>query len=249
MYSTKIDGQTLEFGTSGLLYRSNKLMYDRATETLWHQFLGEPVVGELADSGIKLEVLPVVLTTWQEWLAAHPGTTVLDIDTGVYPSTSYRSEQDSGSIYRSYRQDPGTMFPVWQQSDRLITKALVLGLNVNGQQKAYPLDLLKREPVINDSLGDTSLVVVTVAEASAARAYERGSSTFSMARPSDGQEGVVILTDQEGRRWRMEEEALVREDNPAERHLRLPSHMAYWFGWYGFYPDTDLYRPSDDGPT
>ena len=47
MYSTEVNGETTEFGTSGMLYRSNKLMYDRATETLWHQFRGEPVVGPL----------------------------------------------------------------------------------------------------------------------------------------------------------------------------------------------------------
>ena len=245
MYSTEIDGQTLEFGTSGLLYRSNKLMYDRATETLWHQFLGEPVVGELAYSGIKLELLPVVLTTWQEWLAAHPDTTVFDIDTGVYPSSTYRVEQDSGSIYYSYRQDTETMFPVWQQNDQLATRDQVLGLNLNGQPRAYLLDLLKREPVINDSLGGINLVVATVAGASAARAYERGSNTFSAAQTGDAQEETVILTDQQGHRWRMEEEALVREDDPTKSLRRLPSHIAYWFGWYGFYPDTDLYGQQD----
>ena len=54
----------LEFGTSGFLYQSNKLMYDRKTETLWHQFRCEPVVGPLAGSGIQLEMLPNALTTW-----------------------------------------------------------------------------------------------------------------------------------------------------------------------------------------
>lgn len=92
MYSTKIDGQVLEFGTSGLLYRSNNLMYDRSTETLWRQFTGEPVVGSLVDSGIKLEVLPVLLTTWGDWLATHPDTTVLDPETGYYPGDLYSPE-------------------------------------------------------------------------------------------------------------------------------------------------------------
>ena len=241
MYSTEINGQTLEFGTSGLLYQSNKLMYDRATETLWHQFLGEPVVGELADSGIKLELLPVVLTTWQEWQATHPDTTVIDIDTGVYPSRTYRVEQDFGSIYYNYRQDTGTIFPVWPRSNQLATRDQVLGLNLDGQPRAYPLDLLRREPVINDSLGGINLVVVTVAGASAARAYERGSNTFSVAEPGDLQEGAVVRTDQQGQRWRMEEDSLVQEDDPTKSLRRLPSHMAYWFGWYSFYPDTDLY--------
>ncbi len=92
MYSTKIDGQVLEFGTPGLLYRSNKLMYDRSTETLWRQFTGEPVVRSLVDSGIKLEVLPVLLTTWGDWLATHPDTTVLDPETGYYPADLYSPE-------------------------------------------------------------------------------------------------------------------------------------------------------------
>ncbi|MEE3004563.1 MAG: DUF3179 domain-containing (seleno)protein [Chloroflexota bacterium] len=41
MYSTKINGKVLSFGTSGMLYHSNKLMYDRGAKSLWHQFLGE----------------------------------------------------------------------------------------------------------------------------------------------------------------------------------------------------------------
>ena len=51
MYSAKVNDQPTTFGTSGLLYRSNKLMYDRATETIWHQFTGEPVIGPLAETG------------------------------------------------------------------------------------------------------------------------------------------------------------------------------------------------------
>jgi hypothetical protein len=66
VYSAKIDGEPTTFGTSGLLYRSNKLMYDRNTESLWSSLLGEPVIGPLADSEIKLAFFPVVLTTWEE---------------------------------------------------------------------------------------------------------------------------------------------------------------------------------------
>ena len=68
MYSARINGEPTTFGTSGLLYRSNKVMYDRATRSLWSQLLGEPVIGPLADSGIKLDFFPVNLITWGEWL-------------------------------------------------------------------------------------------------------------------------------------------------------------------------------------
>ena len=248
MYSTKVNGEVLEFGTSGLLYRSNKLMYDRGTKTLWVQFLGEPVVGALADSGIKLEVLPVLLTTWGEWLAAHPDTTVLDIDTGIYPPVAYAPEEDPRSIYFEYRENPETIFPVWQRSNLLPTKAQILGLNVNGQARAYPLALLRGEPVINDSLGGENLVVVTTDGAGGARTYQRGTNRFSLAQPGEGEEGAIILMDEQGRRWRMEEEALVQVEDTTQRLQRLPSHMAYWFGWYTFYPATDVYGESESTP-
>ena len=248
MYSTKVNGQTLEFGTSGLLYRSNKLMYDRGTMTLWHQFLGEPVVGALADSGIKLELLPVTLTTWQEWSATHPDTTVLDLNTGVYPASGYFPEDDFRSIYAAYRDYDKNLFPVWQRSDLIPTKAEVLGLNINGKTRVYPLEQLVREPVVNDSLGGTNLVIVTGSRAGAARAYQRGDSRFSLAKPKESEEVPTVLEDEQGRRWRVEEEALVRIDDPAQRLLRLPSHVAYWFGWFAFYPATSVYGQGDSAP-
>jgi hypothetical protein len=55
-----------------------KLMYDRPTNSLWNQLTGEPVSGRLAESGIQLERLPIVVTTWGEWKKEHPGTVVLD---------------------------------------------------------------------------------------------------------------------------------------------------------------------------
>ena len=216
-------------------------MYDRATGTLWHQFLGEPVVGELADSGIKLELLPVVLTSWKEWLAAHPNTTVLDVQTDVYPAERYFPERDVRSIYYDYREQQDTMFPVWQRSDVLHTKAHILGVTANGEAKAYSLVRLAKEPVVNDSLGGQSLVVVTVGRARSARVYERRDHWFSLAEPGEGESGAVVLIDQQERRWRMEEEALVLEDDSDQRLARLPSHVAYWFGWYAFYPTTDVY--------
>ena len=250
MYSREVDGEVYEFGTSGLLYRSNKLMYDRTTHTLWRQFLGDPVVGRLADSGLKLEIIPVLVTTWSEWVAAHPNTTVLDIDTGIYSadSKSYRPEGDPDSAYFDYRHSPYTLFPVWLRSDDLLTKEQVLGIDVDGQSKAYPLAALIKEPVINDSLGGQNLVVVTEAGFNGARVYERGTHEFALAQDIEVQEGAIILTDERNRSWRVEEESLVLNQEPIDRLKRLPSHMSYWFGWYQFHPDTDIYGQSESGP-
>ena len=139
------------------------------------------------------------------------------------------------------------MFPVPHRSDRLRTKAQVLGLNLNGHAKAYPLALLFDEPVLNDSLGGKDLVVVTLPNAAAARPYERGSHHFSAPQESEAESELIILVDEQGRNWRMEEEALVLLERPEERLERLPGHMSYWFGWYSFYPATEVYGQSESG--
>ena len=95
-----------------MLYRSNKVMYDRLTNSLWNQLTSEPVIGPLWDSGIKLDFFPVSLTTWEEWLELHPDTTVLDQETGVYPAEFYTPENNPQSIYYEYFESPETMFPV-----------------------------------------------------------------------------------------------------------------------------------------
>jgi hypothetical protein len=83
LYTTaRENGERWLFGSSGLLYRSSKLMYDQATHSLWNQFSGRPVVGPLTDSGIRLEVLPVAITSWAEWREQHPQTLVLSLETG-----------------------------------------------------------------------------------------------------------------------------------------------------------------------
>lgn len=234
MYSAEINGEPTEFGTSGMLYRSNKLMYDRATETLWHQFRGEPVVGPLADSGLRLEILPSVLTTWADWLTQHPDTTVISNDTGVYPAESYRPESDRRSIYYSYRADPGTMFPVPATDDALPAKTPVFGLAFHGAARAYPRDTLAQSPALNDTVGGQAVVIIAD-DHGAARAYDRGELEF---QPIPGG-----LRDDRGQQWQVTEDALVNAADPARRLERLPSRDAYWFGWFAFYPHTEVYAP------
>jgi len=241
VYSTEINGEVLEFGTSGLLYRSNKLMYDRATNSLWHQFTGKPVVGTLVDSGIKLEVQPVLLTTWGDWLTTHPDTTVLDIETGLYPQELYVPEWDPESIYYGLRNQPETSFPVWQKSDRLPEKSDILGLIVNGEARAYPMETLHRQPVLNDALGGRELVVITSGDGAGARAFQREGQEFSVIQTSGNTAAGVVVVDQGGHEWRVEDHALVQTTDPSQRLARLPSHVSYWFGWYAFHTSTGIY--------
>lgn len=204
-------------------------MYDQKTKSLWHNLTGEPVVGPLTDSGIKLKVRPVVTTTWHDWLRAHPATVVLDINTG------YLRDYTPGKPYGRYLASPDTMFPASPRSDRLRTKEYVFALRLAGQAKAYPLEVLDKEPVLNDVLAGTNLVIVANAATRTARAFERGPYRFRR-----GQGVMELIETVTGEVWSVEEEALVNRAT-GQRLSRLGGHIAYWFGWFAFYPDTQVY--------
>ena len=119
-YDSVVDGRHIVFGTSGLLFRSNKLMFDEETRSLWNTFEGVPVVGSLVGSGIRLRHRSVVTTTWGEWRRMHPGTTVLSLDTG------HQLDYSEGSAYRDYFSHDDLWFSVPELDDRLGNKDEVL---------------------------------------------------------------------------------------------------------------------------
>ena len=257
LYATRVEGEEYVFGSSGLLYRSNKLMYDRQTNSLWNSLTGQPVVGALAQSGLVLKVLPLTITTWEQWRMEHPQTLVLDIDTG------YQRDYTPGSAYGGYFASPDTMFPVWQRSGKLATKDWVLAAIIGDVAKAYPLDILSKETVSNDTLGGLNLVVVTSPATGSARAYVRGEHRFKPAPSSTDETAKAlprdvwgfpsdpsvandprrdnVLLDEEGEAWNVTEDWLVSQADPSQRLERLGAHMAYWFAWYAFHPDTHVY--------
>ena len=241
-YHGKFDGMETTFGTSGFLYRSNKIMYDRETLSLWNQETGQPVIGELADSGIQLNFFPTLLTTWGEWTDEHPDTTVLALDTGVSQPGRYFPEDNPNATYYEYFNTPGTMFPVWIRDDSLEAKDVVLGVKIGEATKAYPVSVLQVERVVNDTLGETNVVVLGSEISQAAKAYERGDQEFSRVE-GDASTGVPMkLVDKNGQVWDVTEEALVNASDASQTLPRIPTHSSFWFGWYAFYPETELYE-------
>ncbi|WP_420628909.1 DUF3179 domain-containing protein [Candidatus Leptofilum sp.] len=244
---------TYTFGSSGFLFRSNKLMYDRSTFTLWNQLTGEPVLGDLAAGDIRLNLLPVVLTTWADWQEQHPETLVVDMETGFnrlyVPGAAYGDYFANDS--RLFQD--GLMFPVWQQSDQLFNKDHVYALRIDETPKAYPVIDLLAERVVNDVVGETAVTLVAAGEivevegisqrigpvtytsGAEIRTFARGEHSFS---PGANDFEVV---DEDGRPWQVTEEALIGPDG--ETLARINGHLAYWFGWYAFYPETELYQP------
>ena len=233
-FESTAGGRRLKFGTSGLLYRSNKLMFDHETRSLWNTFEGAPVVGELVDSGLRLTPRAVVTTTWGAWRRRHPSTTVLSLDTG------HRRDYSEGAAYRGYFGADDLMFPVSRTDDRLPNKEEVLVLQLDDPaQDGAPARLavtarfLARNPVWHHELAGRRLVVVTNA-AGANRVYDAGDVRFARRL------GPGRVADAAGRAWRVTEDGLVREDDPDVRRSRVSAHRAFWFGWYAQFPDTAL---------
>ncbi|MEE9180085.1 MAG: DUF3179 domain-containing protein, partial [Vicinamibacteria bacterium] len=229
LFDGRVGDETFTFSSSGLLYRSNKLMYDRQTQSLWNNLTGEPVVGRLAESGIRLSLLPIVVSTWKEWKTRHPDTVVLDAE-----KTGFKRDY-SKSPYQEYFKSNQTMFPVWLTNDRLGTKDWVYTLIVNGQPKAYPLETMKKEHITHDRVRGKDLVLITEPETGGVRAYESGGKRFRKGTSED-----QLVEEGSGAIWKVTEDSLIQESSD-EKLPRIPGHNAFWFGWYAFYPTTEVY--------
>lgn len=230
LYDTVYEGTNHELGTSGFLFRSNKLMFDKETQSLWNTIWGEPVIGPLAESGIQLKRRSVVTTTWGEWRTRHPDTLVLALDTG------YQRDYSEGAAYREYFASDELMFTTPFSDSRLKNKDEVLALvfpEVPEETLAISQAFLEKTPLHHDQLGDFEFVVLTDASGGN-RVYATGGTRFE----SWDQKATVQAAD--GTSWKLTESAL---EGPDGHTLgRLPSQRAFWFGWLGSYPQTRLVK-------
>lgn len=229
-YKTRFEGVNHTLGTSGFLYRSNKLMYDANTQSLWNTLRGEPVIGPLADKGIQLEHLSVVTTSWSEWKRRHPDTQVLSLETG------HRRDYGEGAAYREYFSTDRLMFNTPFQDTSLKNKQEVLALRfagAPGQQLAIDTDFLAENPVYKDQIGLQRFVVLTDGSG-ANRVYDPVDIDFV------SYDGDASVTDSTGTIWHLTESALTSPDGIEIG--RLPYHRAFWFGWKATFPETRLIK-------
>jgi len=147
-YERTLAGEPVEFGTSGKLYNSNLVMYDRMTDTYWSQIDGLAIVGELTGQ----ELTPISLDTvvWRDWRAAHPDSEVLSQDTGF--------NRDYGrDLYGSYYEDSFIWFPVEGRDDRIHPKTVVFGIEIDGTYAAYREEDLIELGVIEDRINGVGI--------------------------------------------------------------------------------------------
>ncbi len=230
LYKTKQGETNHRLGTSGFLYRSNKLMYDQQTQSLWSTLWGEPVIGPLVGKGIKLDYLSVVTTSWGEWRRRHPHTLALSLATG------HVRDYGEGVAYRDYFATDDLMFNVPALDSRLKNKQEIFAVMLSGHADkplAISTDFLSANPLYQDRIGNTRFVVLTD-RSGANRLYESGDVEF---KTWDGNTDVIDIA---SRRWTVTEDAL--ESSSGVKLHRLPAYRAFWFGWFSAYPHTRLIK-------
>ncbi|WP_371223850.1 DUF3179 domain-containing (seleno)protein [Roseovarius sp. 2305UL8-3] len=104
--------------TSGLLIRSNKVMYDLTTNSVFDTFLGHAVTGPLAEKGLKLEQATVITTDWGTWKTQHPETTVLIEALALGRDFDFRNGRDAN----------GPIFPIGDVDPRLPVQEDIIGV-------------------------------------------------------------------------------------------------------------------------
>ena len=223
-----IDEETTEFGTSGKLYNSNLLMYDRLTDSYWSQALGTAVKGELA--GKSLDIIPFDLMRWDDWKSMYPDTLVLTTDTGHV--RAYGTDP-----YGNYYTEPNIMFPVSHLDDTLHPKEIIVGLYLDGTYKAYRQNDIESNVLINDSVGDNPVLLLSLFDENY-RIFDRRVSEMTL----EFEILDDIITDAQTKSvWNYEGVAISGKLEGNELR-RLASAPGFWFEWVAFHPETLLYN-------
>lgn len=240
-YDRRLDDRVLDFGTSGQLYNSALVMYDRQTESLWSHFTGEAVIGHL--TGAELDTFPMSTVAWSDFRDANPDALVLSRETGFdrrYGTNPYPGYDDVGSAPFLF---DGAV------DDRLAAKERVVGIEHDGEAIAVHLDRLLDESVLEVAGGDvvvwhvdgasSALDAGTVSDgrdvgATGVFATELDGERLEFRAVDDGFEDMVT-----GSRWNVLGEA-VSGPREGDRLVAVDHVDTFWFAWAAFQPDAEL---------
>jgi Protein of unknown function (DUF3179) len=243
-----IDGQLLDFGTSGKLYNSNLLMYDRQTDTYWAQATGQAVVGEL--TGQQLTFVPARILSFQDFRTEHPDGPVLSQDTG--------HERPYGeNPYAGYDRTDQPFLYTGDPDPRLPATSRVLGIARAGDIVAFPYDAVSAHAV-----NGWAVVMERVAGAPVAVFWKAGTaSALDSAEIAEGRDigaiaayrveaagrvltfearehGIIDL--ETGSVWSILGRA---ESGPLAGEHLVPELAidSLWFDWAAFHPQTRIF--------
>jgi hypothetical protein len=245
VFDRRLDGRTLDFGTTGNLRHSDLVMWDRQTESWWQQMTGEAIVGEL--TGRRLTMLPATIIAWAEFVQQYPRGQVLSRETG------FRRDYGRNPYLGYDRIDQSPFLFSGPTDDRLPPMERVVAVSVGGEDVAYPFTLLRERGVVEDQIGGQPVVIffqpgTASALDRAAIAEGRDAGAAAVYRPvADGrwlrfrpQDGGFVDTETQSR-WTLLGRAVA---GPLAGTALEPvvSGVHFWFAWAAFKPGTRVAR-------
>jgi hypothetical protein len=227
-WDRRLSGSETTFGVSGLLYNTNLIPYDRASNSNWSQILNESVNGSLV--GEKANLIYLFETDFKTWKTMYPTTKAVSVITGfnrTYGITPYGDYATNNNFF---------LFPV-DKDPRLPLKQRVMAIVDGTDAKVYTFDTFSSENIINDSFKGTNYMVVGNENFIVAFALKGDFETLNFQYAFDGSE--VLMTDNENNSWNVFGEA-ISGPRVGQKLANSPSFMAYWFSIPAFY-ETEIY--------
>ena len=243
-FERTVDGATLDFGTSGMLYKSDLVMYDRQTHSLWSQMDGRAIVGDR--TGARLLGRTANTIAFEDWRAAHPAGKVLSRDTGY-------SRNYGVNPYETY--DEPTLRPFLFQGrpdGRRPPKERVVGLRIGETRRAYPWPLLEKHRVVHDAPAGEPIVVFyqpgmlsALDQTEIARSRAVGATAVYSARLHGRTLAFEAISGgfrdrRTGSAWSLF--GVATAGPLAGKRLTPLQHVdAFWFAWAAFNPTTTIW--------
>ena len=243
-FERTVDGDVLRFGVSGFLRNSDLIMWDDKTESFWQQLTGEAIVGDQV--GKSLKILPAQTVSWTAFKEAFPDGSALEPPRRTnYQNTPYTGYDDSDN------QNPFLF--LGEVDPRLPAVTRVAAFDLGTGAVAYSFPFLAENPVINDVIGDSPIVIFFDNETESAFRSRQLGGEFSVVgsstayfREVDGRVltfsadgNGTLRDDQTGTTW--DRFGRAKSGELAGTELDPVIHGDhFWFAWASFKPDTRL---------
>jgi hypothetical protein len=229
-------GKELHFENAGVI-GGNEVFRDKESGSRWQQSSLEAISGPMKGEHLKLR--PFLLTNWGEWHRLHPDTLVLK----PLPGYVERIPEVNKLVQEGLLQRGKAPDGVLRTDNRLPPKTMILGLDVAGANKAFPLNALRQTRVVNDTLGQNPILIVHQPGSDTTTAFSarlKGKTlTFTAANP----EATELIDTQTHSRWDSYGHCVAGELKASDLQP-LIIEPEYWFAWSEFHPDTAIFAPA-----
>jgi len=232
VYDRSVGSRTLTFGVSGMLFRDALVMFDRETDTLWTHVDGQAIKGPLA--GETLVPVAAIHATWKQWKTLYPDSLVL------------KKRGEVRSAYESYNRSSTRLgiFGRRNEDTRLPGKERILGIRADTAAMVFPLGEVRKARIVHAEVGSLPVVLAAPEKDLPAVVYDRRVTDRALTFTLTETKPSALRDVETGTIWRLSDGRAVEGRLKGAQLTRVVAHPAFWFGWRGYFPDSEIWTAS-----